>query len=138
MYGTDQDSGRAQGNRAQVAAKAIVPARETRLLHPRRVQRVEDNALLGIERAQLQLLPVLHKADGHVVVKIDRARSSRGDVGNLDAGLRKHQDLRVGVYTQLFEQRGKISPSIWRVVELGPAALQLFVQTGYGIVAGPL
>src|ERR1700736_6470771 len=113
MDGADQDSRRPEGNGAQVAAKAIVPARESWLRRFCRVQRVKEDALLRVERAQLQLFAVLHIADGHVVVKVNRAWTSGRDVGDLNAGPRKHQHLRIGVYTQLFKQRRKVSPSIW-------------------------
>ena len=57
------------------------------------VEQIENRALSGVERDDLDRFAIVHFADVDVVVEVERARRLRRDFPVLEAGLRKHQRL---------------------------------------------
>ncbi len=113
-----------------VALRAIqLGALEYRMIALAFVQNVEDRSLHRIERNELQHLAVMHLADIHVVVEVQRARRLRRDFLVLEAGLGKDQRLRFDGDLQLLEHRLQIavlavhSPALRR---RDPAALAVW------------
>src|SRR5712691_2690828 len=134
MHGTNQESGDRQGDRPLVTAETVVAADEYGLQSAGVVQAVEDHTLLGIERGQLQHLPILSVADARIVVEINRARGAGGDAFDLNTRAGKNQHLRVGADAELLEQSGQIAPAVGRVVELELPAGEAPGETPDGIV----
>src|SRR5579885_3703647 len=97
--------------------QAAIVAAEARMLRRFRIERVEENALLRIDAAQLQHA-VPHESDRGVVAEVNRARRRGADMLGLDVGFRKNEDLRIDADAELFENRRQIPPSVRRAIEL--------------------
>ena len=94
---------------------------------------VENVTLLGVQRGQLQHIAALHMAHGDIVIKVDGARLARRNAHGLEAGLGKHQHLRIRIHIQGLEQAGQIAPLLV-VVQLCLAGGELAIQQLGGIV----
>src|ERR1017187_3119392 len=74
-YGTKQDSGNLASSGGDVALGAIeLGTLKDGLLCLTRIKQVEDRPLHGIEGDYLQRFAVMHEADVHIVVEVERAR----------------------------------------------------------------
>ena len=97
-----------QRARTEVALQAGVPPVEARRIGVA-VKAVKDHSLPGVERRHLQEVAAANKSHHHVVAEVQRAGVVRLDSGRLEAGLRKHQDLRVLIEMQHLEELGEVS-----------------------------
>jgi hypothetical protein len=76
------------------------------------IERVEDDALLGILDGELEKRRSPDVADGGRVVEIDRARVRGPRIQTLDAGLRHHQQLRFNREMKRVQYRPQVSGSL--------------------------
>ena len=108
-------------------------ALERRPLDLMLVEQIEDRALPGVERDDLDRLAVVHLADVDVVVEVERARRLRRDLLVLEAGLRKHQRLRADRNLEMVEDRLEVA--VARLpVERGFAAVESLLQLRHRVV----
>ena len=107
---SEQDAGDAARSGRDVALRAIqLGALEDGMVALVLVQYIEDGALHRIERNELEHFSVVHLADVNVVIEVERARSLRRDLFVLEAGLGKHQRLRVDRDLQPIKHRLQIA-----------------------------
>src|SRR5215467_4074480 len=97
------------------------------------VQRIKDEALLGIERSQFENFAGLNRSDHRLIVEKDRAWRARADPRRLKAGLRENQHLGVDVDAEMLEDARK--PSVLPVeFELGFSRSKIAIELGDRIV----
>ena len=105
-----QQAGHVAGVGRGVAAEAVAAiADELGLVLRLLCQRVEDCALLRIDRGHFQDLAALHPADVDVVVEVQAPRRLGRNALTLEAGLREHQHLRGGRDRQLLQHRLQVA-----------------------------
>ena len=122
----------------QMTQEAAHIAGEARRLRPALRERVEDDALFGILRGDLQQLRGGHPTDRDAVAEVNRARMARADLLRLPAGLREDQHLRFRRDAERIEERAQVSTAV-RVLEREArgAGRERFAQAAHAVGALP-
>ena len=133
----DVQAGNAQGGRPVVAPEAAGATHQPRPSRARRLQLVEGDAEPRIHRRQLDAIRAGHEGCRHLVVEVDGARPAGRDRLSLQAGLREHQHLRIGVDVEPVEEAAQVAGPVAGPAQRGASVREAEPQLVHCIVGRP-
>ena len=134
--GAHQPAGDTVGGEGVMAAEAGLGPAQEGLVGRLLIHLIEDRALLGILRGDLEHEGAADPGDGHRVVEVNHPRIPRIDQVQLRAGLGEDRDLRLNRDLQRLEQGSQVAVGVVRR-QLKIAEFDLAIQCGDRIPSGP-